>query len=287
MASAAPGNVGTRERHRLDTRLPGSRRRPPAAGQQPPGGHLRRAPGRRRRRLRGRGGLVGGRRPAGPLRVPGGGRRAHRAQVPAPAARQWRRRARRGARGLGGARPPTGPAARVSGLRGGRRRVRPAHRAGRPLGAPHRRTGPRPGGPGPRPAGGGHPGPGGGGLHAGDSRATGPGRRPLPRDGGRRDGGRRGGRTGPAPAPDGARHLPGADRPPDVADRDHRALPGAPGAVQAGAGLAGPGPHVRRPGRRVGARCPRIRVRRAWARPTSTRAERCPCRPRPGPSRPS
>ena len=68
-------------------------------------------------------------------------------------------------------------------------------------------------------------------------------------------------------------HLPRADRPPDLADRDHRALPGPAGAVQAGPGLPRPGAHLRRPGRRVGARRPRDGVGRRRPRPTSTRAD--------------
>ena len=74
-----------------------------------------------------------------------------------------------------------------------------------------------------------------------------PRRRPRPRH--RRHGHRR--RSGRASSRRacprrGPTHLPRADRAPDRPDRDHRPLPRAARALQAGPGLARPGPHLRR-----------------------------------------
>ena len=107
-------------------------RRAAAAGVGPQGRHLRHprvGPGRRLHRRDGRPPAL--RRPDR-QRVPRDRGHPGRAQVPQAAPRARRRRGRRGAGRLRGARPPAGPPPRAPGLRGGRRRLRRAHRPGPP-----------------------------------------------------------------------------------------------------------------------------------------------------------
>ena len=144
--TAAAGIVGWRVGDRHDSGVRGTGRPPRAPGQHPRARHLRHPAGTGGGRVRRRGGLVGAGRPPGALRVPRGGRDAHRAQVATAVAGERRARTRRGADRLGRARPPPRATSRVPGLRGRSRRLRAPHRAGGACGSPHRRSAGRSGG---------------------------------------------------------------------------------------------------------------------------------------------